>query len=124
MKARNAFIIGQIQAMPVTVEQLQTAICQDPLLSEVLLYAREGWPTKLPEEYKTHLNKNGDCLLWGIQVAIPSKLHASVGEVQPPKSDQVDRVHPSGHSCQAERSRSSTTASMAVASKAMAECAR
>ena len=86
MTAETAFAIGQIQALPVTVERVQTATRQDPVLSKVLLYAREGWPTELPEEYKPYLNRKdelsseGDCLLWGTRVVVPSKLRARLVE--------------------------------------------
>ena len=93
MTAEGAFVIGQMQALPVTVERLQTATRQDPVLSKVLLYAREGWPTETPEEYKTFLNRKhelsteGDCLLWDTGVVVPSKLRARLVE-------ELHRDHP------------------------------
>jgi len=47
--AESAFIIGQVQALPVTAERLKTATTQDPLLSKIHLYVREGWLSGLPE---------------------------------------------------------------------------
>ena len=65
------FVIGQIQALPVTVDCLVKATRQDPILSQVLQYVKNGWPAKTPEEYKPFYNKQqelsieGHCLLWG-----------------------------------------------------------
>ena len=50
------------------------------------MYVREGWPAKLPDEYKPYLNRKdelsteGDCLLWGIRVVVPQKLRARLVE--------------------------------------------
>ena len=91
--AGSAFVIGQMQALPVTVERLQTATRQDPLLSKLLMYVREGWPTEVPEECRPYLNRKhelsaeGECLLWGIRVVVPSKLRARLVE-------ELHRDHP------------------------------
>ena len=67
--ADAAFVIGQVQALPVTAERLETATRQDSLLSKVHLYVREGWPSGLPDEFKPYLNcrqelsTEGDCLM-------------------------------------------------------------
>ena len=71
--------MGQVQALPVTAEQIQTATRQDPLLSKIHQYVREGWPTELGDEYQPYLRRmqelttEGDCLLWGNRVVIPHK---------------------------------------------------
>ena len=39
------FMIGQIQAMPLTAEQVQAATRCDPVLSQVFRYVQNGWPT-------------------------------------------------------------------------------
>ena len=78
----QAFVIAQVQALPVTVERLEKATRQDPLLSKIHMYVREGWPSPLPEEYQPYLNRKqelsteGDCLMWGNRVVIPQKLRS------------------------------------------------
>ena len=73
--ADAAFVIGQVQALPVTAERPETATQQDSLL--VHLYVREGWPSGLPDEFKPYLNHRqeisteGDGLMWGNRVVIP-----------------------------------------------------
>ena len=80
------FVIGQVQALPVTAERLETATRQDSLLSKVHLYVREGWPSGLPDEFKPYLNRRqelsteGDCLMWGKRVVIPQKLRGHMVE--------------------------------------------
>ena len=78
----DTFLIGQLQALPVTTERLQVVTRQDPILSRVLQFVREGWPgdvdqkTELKpyESRKEELSTEGDCLLWGNGVVIPHKL--------------------------------------------------
>ena len=78
------FIIAQLQALPVTAEKLVTVTRQDPCLSRVLRYAREGWPGEVEEELKPYfhrrlvLSTEGDCLLWGMRVVVPRRLRACV----------------------------------------------
>ena len=43
----TCFYVGQIQALPVTAEQLGTATRQDPVLSKVVQYTQAGWPQLL-----------------------------------------------------------------------------
>ena len=65
------FTIGQIQALPVTVERVETATRQDPLLSSVCHYVRNGWPLSVSDELmpywyrRQELSVQGDCLMWG-----------------------------------------------------------
>ena len=93
MSADAAFVIGQVQALPVTAERLETATRQDSLLSKVHLYVREGWPSGLPDEFKPYLNRRqelsteGDCLMWGKRVVIPQKLRGRMVE-------ELHRGHP------------------------------
>ena len=78
------FTIAQLQALPVTAEKLVTVTRQDPCLSRVLRYAREGWPGEVEEELKPYfhrrleLSTEGGCLLWGMRVVVPKRLHACV----------------------------------------------
>ena len=87
------FVIGQLQALPVTTERLQTATRQDQLLSRVHQYVREGWPVDFKPELKPfecrkqELSTEGECLLWGNRVIVPQKLRARLVE-------ELHRDHP------------------------------
>ena len=89
----SAFMIGQVQALPVTSEYLETVTRQDPLLSQIHHYVREGWPSSTPEEYKPfrdhqdELTTQGYAVLWGNRVVVPCKLRARVVE-------ELHRNHP------------------------------
>ena len=48
----ETFMIGQIQAMPVTAEQVQTTTHRDPVLSQVFRYVQNGWPATVNDKYK------------------------------------------------------------------------
>ena len=82
----SAFVVGQLQALPVTSEQLEAATRQDPLLSRVHQYIKEGWPSSTSEEFKPlhdrqlELTTQGDAILWGNQVIIPLKLQSRILE--------------------------------------------
>ena len=51
-----------------------------PVLSKVLHYTKQGWPTTIPFDHKpywmkrTELAVEDDCLMWGIRVIVPAKL--------------------------------------------------
>ena len=78
------FNLAQINSLPVTAGAVATATRQDPLLSKVLLYLRQGWPASVPAELqlfssrRLELTVESQCLLWGIRVVVPQKLRASV----------------------------------------------
>ena len=55
--AVDAFSIGQIQALTVTTDQVQTATRQDKVLSQVYCYTHHGWPYKITEEFKTFFQR-------------------------------------------------------------------
>ena len=76
-----SFTIGQIQALPVTAACLVKATRQDPILSQVMRYMQQGWPTQTPAEYKPYRNRcqelsiEGHCLLWGNRVVTESSYY-------------------------------------------------
>ena len=78
--------MGQLQALPVTSEQLEAATRQDPLLSRVHQYIREGWPSSTSEEFKPlcdrqlELTTQDDAVLWENRVIIPLKLQSRILE--------------------------------------------
>ena len=89
----SVFTIGQIQALPVTVEQIATATRQDAVLSRVLHFVREGWPAEVSKELepfarrRNELSTEANCLLWGICVIIPKKC-------QPQLCEELHSEHP------------------------------
>ena len=82
----SAFVIGQIQALPVTAEMLEAATRQDPILSQLNRFIREGWPANTAEEYRPfkerqqELTTQGQVVLWGSRVIIPLKLRQVILE--------------------------------------------
>ena len=89
----SAFVIGQIQALPVTAEKLEAATRQDPILSQLNRFVREGWPANTAEEYRPfkerqqELTTQGQVVLWGSRVIIPLKLRQVILE-------ELHRNHP------------------------------
>ena len=57
---------------------------RDSVICRVLQYTRRGWPETVPvslkpfSHHKNELTTEGDCLLWGTRVVIPSKLRGEV----------------------------------------------
>ena len=78
------FNIQQIETLPVTSAQLKTATNRDPILSKVLRYTKRGWPTEVPDTLKpfwyhrSELSIEGNCILRGTRVIVPSKLREEV----------------------------------------------
>ena len=79
-------MIDQVQALPVTAELLQTATRLDPLLSKIVQYVREGWPTHFSEECKPYSNRKAQ-LLTESEVVVPLKLRSRLVE-------ELHRDHP------------------------------
>ena len=59
------FVIGQFQALPVTVDCLVKSTRQDPVLSQVLQNVENGWRAKTPKEYKPFYSKKQELLIKG-----------------------------------------------------------
>ena len=80
----TVFNISQLQSLPVTVTQVQSATRTDPILSKVLRYTRAGWPNQVSEALKPFRKINSEitvesgCVLWGFRVIIPKKLQHSL----------------------------------------------
>ena len=89
----NNFMVGQIQAMPVTAEQVQTATRRDPVLSQVYRYVQEGWPATVNDKYKPFYKHKDElcveagCLLLGNRVIVPEKFRHTLIE-------EIHRDHP------------------------------
>ena len=73
-----------MESLPVTCQQVQMTNRNDPLLSKILLFTKQGWPTQVQEEFKPfysrpqELSVEDECLLWGIRVIISKKLQEHV----------------------------------------------
>ena len=136
----NIFNIAQIEALPVTVDQLGHATRRDVDLSQVWQYVQLGWPDVVPECLKPHsfrsdeLTVQGNVLMWGIRVIVPNKLqlhreHPGVVRMKSidrsyvwwPGVDQaIERVVKACSQCQVV-STGAPHASMDLACSAMAE---
>ena len=70
----------QIASLPLSSKDVEQATRRDPILGRVLEYTQKGWPGLAGEEFKAYYNRKdelaieGDCLLWGARVVIPTKL--------------------------------------------------
>ena len=82
----EVFNVAQVNALPVTAQQLGQATRSDPILSKVWQYTRTRWPEKVKECLKPYWNRRhkltieGTCVMWGIRVIIPRKLQNQVLE--------------------------------------------
>ena len=80
----DIFNIAQMEALPVTVEQLELATRRDVDLSQVWQYVQLGWPDVVPEHLKPYSFRGdepivqGNVLMWGIRVIVPNKLQDKV----------------------------------------------
>ena len=75
------FNIHQIAALPVTSKQIAAVTRRHPVLSRVVRYLKNGWPTAKPNpallpfwSRRHELSMEQGCILWGIRVVIPSSL--------------------------------------------------
>jgi len=84
MDETNIFNIAQVEALPITAEQVAIKTKRDPLLSQVCCYTQSGWPTEVDSvllpywNRRTELSIERGCLLWGIRVIIPQKLQGTI----------------------------------------------
>ena len=76
--------ICQVDALPVTSSELQTATRADPILGKVLSYVRRRWSHTIANYLKPYkknsqeLSIEGDCLFRGTRVVVPSKLRQKI----------------------------------------------
>lgn len=82
--ASSLFNIGQVQALPVTFDEVKTHTYRDPILKTVSDYVVNGWPEKVPKELqpfqtrKQEISIEDGCLLWGVRVIIPQSLETKL----------------------------------------------
>ena len=74
------FNLSQMEALPVTVRQLQAATAADPVLSKVFRYTRGRWPREIPAYLRPYFHRQNKltveegCVLGGFCVVVPKKL--------------------------------------------------
>ena len=74
------FDMGQIQALPFTLQDIKLATKRNATLSRVLDYVKTGWLKEVPNnvqpyiQHQTKLSVENNCLLWGTMVVIPKSL--------------------------------------------------
>ena len=89
----TVFNVAQLEVMPVQGSQVTTATRTNPILRQVLRYARTGWPDQVSESIYPYWLKReeiaieGDCILCGTGIIVPKKLHQNVLE-------ELHRSHP------------------------------
>ena len=89
----SVFNLQQIETVPMTAKQVATATKADQILSKLLEHLCCVWPSDVPDDLlpfwkrKEGLSLEGDCIMSGYRVIIPTKLRPRVlGE--PPRSDE------------------------------------
>ena len=99
------FNLAQIDSLPVTVKKFKVTTAQDPVLSKVVLFTRNGWPVSAPEEFQSYwkrkdeLSVEGDFLLWGIRVIVSPKLQEQVLEELHQRHPGASRMKSLDRSC-------------------------
>jgi hypothetical protein len=82
--ASSIFNLSQIGALPITSVQVADATRKDSTLSKVLHFTKSGWQhvnedvLKPYQQRSQEITVEGDCLLWGIRVILPSKLRDNI----------------------------------------------
>ncbi|XP_043229709.1 uncharacterized protein K02A2.6-like isoform X1 [Amphibalanus amphitrite] len=67
-----------------SAQEVETLTRRDSTLGRVLTYVRSGWPSVVEPEFRafkqrsTELSTDGDCLLWGGRVVVPTKMRNRV----------------------------------------------
>ena len=89
----SLFNVAQIDALPIQISEVELATRTDPILSKVLTCLWHGWPSRVQEALmpfwrrKDELTVEGECILWGMRVVIPSKWRYKV-------LDELHKGHP------------------------------
>ena len=71
--------------LPVTSREIRNATQRDPVLSQVLDFLRQGWPTDVEDvrlkpfySRRHELSLEQGCVMWGLRVVIPDKHHEQI----------------------------------------------
>ena len=68
------FNLGQFQSLPVTSSEVATAAQQGPILSEVLLYAQQGWLAHVPESMQPFSSCRHELTWWPLSIVGKSSM--------------------------------------------------
>ncbi|UYV74269.1 K02A2.6-like, partial [Cordylochernes scorpioides] len=80
----QTFILSYVEDLPVTAAEIGVETKKDEVLSVVKRYTQQGWPERVGEylrpyfQRKLELTMDGECLLWGMRVIIPSSLRKNM----------------------------------------------
>ena len=71
-------VLETINTSPVDATRIKLWTARDPVLSQVLRFVPQGWPSELEEEAlkpyfirREELSVHAGCLLWGARVIVP-----------------------------------------------------
>ena len=73
----TVLLLESLQVTPVTARQVKQWTARDPVLSRVLQFTLQGWPSSVDDylipyfRRKDELSVQDGCLLWGLRVIIP-----------------------------------------------------
>ena len=101
-KDASLFNLQQIERLPVKADKIAQLTANDPVLSKVITFVQQGWPTQVQDEFKPyHIRRNeltveANCLLWGrkvmkLQDKMLEELHTAHPGVVRMKS--IARIH-------------------------------
>ncbi|UYV73363.1 K02A2.6-like [Cordylochernes scorpioides] len=80
----NIYALSYMEDLPITAEEIRIETQKDEVLSIVKCYTQHGWPERVPDhlrpyfQRKLELTVDGECLLWGMRVIIPSSLRPNL----------------------------------------------
>ena len=80
----SLFNTQQIATVLVDPKQLHLEASNDPVLSKLLIYTKEGWRQDFDAQLrlffrrKLELTVESGCLMWGIKIIVPNKLQGKV----------------------------------------------
>jgi len=76
------YVKQEIDSVDWKIVQIETM--RDPILKQVLLYVKDGWPNETPKKLRGFKNKKNElsiennCLFWGIRIIIPESLRPTI----------------------------------------------
>jgi len=80
----SIFNVNQISILPVDSSQLKQATRKDPILGKVMVYLKEGWPSKIVDDLQPYYRRRHEltievgCLLWGMRVVVPKSCQKAI----------------------------------------------
>ncbi|UYV70991.1 K02A2.6-like, partial [Cordylochernes scorpioides] len=80
----NIYALSYMEDLSITTEEIKIETQKDEVLSIVKCYTQHGWPERVPDhlrpyfQRKMELTVDGECILWGMRVIIPSSLRPNL----------------------------------------------